>query len=95
MLGSALIIWELYAMFYPEMMTLDAFDLLLDRGGALFQSFFNPEGGFRKKDFNKVNRDIFTKKGKDRKPDLSKFPPEIHIYYHYSLLNRFFAVQHN
>jgi len=52
MLASQLMLWELYAIFDPDKICVDVFELLKVRGCALFFSYYRP-GGFMNKFKNK------------------------------------------
>jgi len=44
LLAFTLVWWELYALFTPEQIKIDIFDLLCSRGGACFQTYCTPCG---------------------------------------------------
>ena len=43
-MAFSLVWWELYALFAPDQIKIDIYDLLCSRGGALFQSYCTPCG---------------------------------------------------
>ena len=42
LMAFSLVWWELYALFTPEQIRVDFFDLLCSRGGAVFQTYCTP-----------------------------------------------------
>ena len=82
MLMVHLLIWEIHAMYYPELILIDVFDVLKDHG-ALFRTFFYPDGNVRQRDYLHVGKQAHDLTWRPFYYDYSQnhlLPPEIVVF---------------
>ena len=80
MLAFHLLVWELYAIFAPEKIHIDIFELLKSQGCAVFFGFFGPEGKCKQSKNKMLTSKKQTKT--DGKSDVHKAILKISSFFH-------------